>query len=87
MKDVGIESANVHIELDFSLRGSVIEGTVESNVSEVRSFFSITSNDPESLVREVVKLAKQGCFAESMIINPVNLSSTIILNGNEIVMS
>ena len=70
MKNVGIESAKVHIELDFTLKGSVAEGTVKSDVSEVRSSFYVTSGDPYDKVREVVRLAKQGCFAESMVKKP-----------------
>ncbi len=87
MKNISIESAKVHIELDFTLKGSVAEGTVESNVTEVRSSFFVTSTDPDDLVIDVVKLAKQGCFAESLVKNPVKLSSTINMNGNEINMS
>ena len=87
MKNISIESAKVHIELDFTLKGSVAEGTVESNVTEVRSSFFVTSADPDDLVIDVVKLAKQGCFAESLVKNPVKLSSTINMNGSEINMS
>ena len=81
MKNVSIESAKVHIELDFTLKGSVAEGTVESNVSEVRSSFFVTSGDPDDKVKEVVRLAKQGCFAEKMLQAAVPLTSTIELNG------
>ena len=87
MKNISIESAKVHIELDFTLKGSVAEGTVESNVSEVRSSFFVTSGDPDDEVKKVVRLAKQGCFAESMVKNPVKLSSTINVNGKEIDIS
>ena len=87
MKNVGIESAKIHIELDFTLKGSISDGTVESNVNEVRSSFYVTSDDPDDVVKDVVKLAKQGCFAESMVRNPVKLVSTINVNGNEINMS
>ena len=66
MKGIEIKSAQVNVELDYFLEGSVIKGTVNNSVTEVRSFFEVGSEESDSKVLEVIKLAKQGCFAVSL---------------------
>jgi uncharacterized OsmC-like protein len=84
MKGIEIKSADVNVELDYFLQGSVIKGTVNNSVTEVRSYFEVDSEETEEKVKEVIKLAKQGCFAESLVRNAIPLVSTCLLNGNEI---
>jgi len=84
MKGIEIKSANVNVEVDYFLQGSVIKGTVNNSVTEVRSYFEVDSEETEEKVKEVIKLAKQGCFAESLVRNAIPLVSTCLLNGNEI---
>jgi hypothetical protein len=84
MKKINITKANVRIELDFYLKGSVIKGTIQNGVSEVRSYFEVTSEDNTKDLIDVITLAKQGCFAESLVRNPVPLKSSCILNGERI---
>lgn len=84
MRGIEIKSANVNVELDYFLQGSVIKGTVNNSVTEVRSNFEVDSEETEAKVIEVIMLAKQGCFAESLVKNAIPLVSTCLLNGNEI---
>ena len=84
MKGIEIKSANVNVELDYFLQGSVIKGTVNNSVTEVRSYFEVDSEETEEKGKEVIKLAKQGCFAESLVRNAIPLVSTCLLIGNEI---
>ena len=84
MKGIEIKSADVNVELDYFLQGSVIKGTLNNSVTEVRSYFEVDSEETEEKVIEVIKLAKQGCFAESLVRNAIPLVSTCLLNGNEI---
>ena len=84
MKGIEIKSANINVELDYFQQGSVIKGTVNNSVTEVRSYFEVDSEETEDKVKEVIKLAKQGCFAESLVRNAIPLVSTCLLNGNEI---
>ena len=84
MKKISIKSAQVKIELDFYLFGSIVDENIESGVSEVRSFFEVSSEDKFEDVLSVITLAKKGCFAESLVIQPVNLESVCIINGKKI---
>jgi len=81
MKKVGITSAKVHIEFDYYLKGSVMKGTVENGVTEVRSHFEVESDEQDESVIDIIKLAKQGCFAESLVQTAVPIQSTFRFNG------
>ena len=86
MKKISILSAKVHVELDYFLTGSVKENSIQNGVSKVRSIFEVESPEPENSVKEVIALAKQGCFAGTIVTKAVPLDSTIVLNGNEVVL-
>ena len=80
MKEIGIKSAKVHVEMDYYLKGSVMDGTVENGITEVRSYFDVASDDPAENLVEVIQLAKKGCFAESLVKTAVPLKSICNLN-------
>ena len=84
MKEIGIKSAKVHVEMDYYLKGSVMDGTVENGITEVRSYFDVASDDPAENLVEVIQLAKKRCFAESQVKTAVPLKSICNLNGSKI---
>ena len=84
MKEIGIDSAKVHVEMDYYLKGSVMDGTVENGITEVRSYFDVQSDHSTEELIEVIQLAKKGCFAESLVKTDVPLNSICSLNGSEI---
>ena len=83
MRKLPISKARVHVEMDYYLSGSVLAGTVTSGVTEVRSEFEVISDAPEEDVAYVIRLAKQGCFAERLVETAVPIKSTLKLNGKE----
>ena len=83
MRKLSINEARVHVEMDYYLSGSVLAGTVKSGVTEVRSRFEVSSDEPEEEVAYVIRLAKQGCFAERLVETAVPIKSELILNGKE----
>ena len=83
MRKLTIDSARVHVEMDYYLSGSVLAGTVNSGVTEVRSQFEVSSDEPEEDITYVIRLAKRGCFAERLVETAVPIKSTLILNGKE----
>ncbi len=76
-----VDRAECHVELDWFLTGSVLKGTVSSGATECRTHFIIDSPESEDDVRRIVRLAKQGCFAERMVQAAVPLVSTYEING------
>ena len=83
MRKLPITEARVHVEMDYYLFGSVLAGTVTSGVTEVRSEFEVVSDAPEEDIAYVIRLAKQGCFAERLVETAVPIKSTLKLNGKE----
>ena len=83
MRKLTIDSARVHVEMDYYLSGSVLAGTVNSGVTEVRSQFDVSSDEPEEDITYVIRLAKRGCFAERLVETSVPIKSTLKLNGKE----
>ena len=87
MKNLGIDGARVHVEMDYYLTGSVLEGTVESGCTEVRTHFQVESREPDEEILEIIRLAKRGCYAENMVRAAVPLQSSYTLNGRQITVS
>ena len=83
MRKIAIIKARVHVEMDYYLAGSVLAGTVNSGVTEVRSNFEVSSDADEEDIAYVIRLAKRGCFAERLVETAVPIRSTLKLNGNE----
>lgn len=54
-------SVNVHIGIDYWVRGSVLNGTFESDCNEVRANFVVEYKEPEAKLLEVIRLAKTDC--------------------------
>ena len=71
------------MEMDYYLSGSVLAGTVTSGVTEVRSRFDVSSDEPEEDIAYVIRLAKRGCFAERLVETAVPIKSELVLNGKE----
>ena len=84
MRKIVIDEARVHVEMDYYLSGSVLAGTVTSGVTEVRSEFEVSSSAPEADIAYVVRLAKNGCFAERLVETAVPIKSTLTLNGRQV---
>ena len=76
-----IVHAEVHVEMDWFVRGSVLANTIESGASECRTHFKVESKDSQDDLLRVIRLAKRGCFAEQMVQKAVPLVSTFELNG------
>ena len=83
MRKLTINEARVHVEMDYYLSGSVLAGTVNSGVTEVRSQFDVCSDEPEEDIAYVIRLAKRGCFAERLVETSVPIKSALTLNGQE----
>ena len=81
MTKTRISKAKVRVLIHWYLEGSVIKGTVDSGCNEVETHLEVESEDEPDKVRNVVRLAKKGCFAEQMVARPVPVTGSIRING------
>ena len=82
-----ITSASVAVEFDLYLGGSVLAGTVAAGATEVRTQLTIESPESELEVARIIRLAKQGCFAEQIIQKQTPVVGTYVVNGRPITIS
>ncbi len=78
-----VTGASVRVEFDLYLGGSVLAGTVTGGATAVRSHLTIESPESPEDIKRLVRLAKQGCFAEQMLRKSTPIISTYVINGEE----
>ncbi len=82
MMKLQFQQASCRVEMDYFLRGSVLKGTVESGCTETRILLRVdTAEENQERVDLLIRNAKAGCFAESMIKASVPVKSRIEING------
>lgn len=79
-----VDRAECDVEFDWYLHGSVLGGTVKGGATQCRTHFRIESPEPLEVVLKIIRLAKQGCFAEQMVQTAVPLVSTYEVNGQPV---
>ena len=83
MMKLKFKQASCRVEMDYFLRGSVLKGTVESGCTETRVLLRVDTDEADQeRVNMLIRNAKRGCFAESMIKAAVPLKSSVEINGN-----
>jgi hypothetical protein len=78
-----VTGASVRVEFDLYLGGSVLAGTVTGGATAVRSHLAIDSSESPEDIRHLIRLAKQGCFAEQMLKKSTPIISSYVINGQE----
>lgn len=81
MMKMTIQGASVSVRFRKILGGSVLKGTVFNKWEGVDTHLRVESDEPEERLAHLIKNAKNGCFAEALITEPVPLTSTVEVNG------
>ena len=81
MTKTKIGKAKVRVLIHWYLTGSVLKGTVDSGCKSVETHLEVESDDDPEKVAHVIRCAKKGCFAEQMVVRPVPLTSSVLING------
>ena len=84
MLKMEIKSGKCHVEGDYLLHGSVIQGTVNVDHQGFRTHLEIESDEDENKIAHLINCAKGGCFAEKLIVQPVPLEGKVTVNGKEL---
>ena len=81
MMKMTVTKASCKVRFRKFLGGSVLKGTVFNRWDGVDTHLSIESDAQPEKLAHLVRNAKNGCFAEGLITQPVPLNSTIEVNG------
>ena len=82
MMKLQFQQALCRVEMDYFLRGSVLKGTIESGRTETRVTLRVETDETHQERGDMlIRNAKRGRFAESMIKNSVPLKSFVEING------
>jgi hypothetical protein len=81
MMKLKVDKASVKVRFRKFLGGSVLKGTVYNRWDGVDTHLSLESAAPTDRLAHLIRNAKNGCFAEGLIVQPVPLNSTVEVNG------
>jgi hypothetical protein len=81
MMKISVTKASVKVRFRKHLGGSVIKGTVFHRWDSVDTHLSIESDAPPGKLAHLIRNAKNGCYAEGLVVQSVPLNSTVEVNG------
>jgi uncharacterized OsmC-like protein len=81
MMKISVTKASAKVRFRKFLGGSVLKGTVYCKWDGVDTHLSIESDAPPDKLAHLIRNAKNGCFAEGLIVQSVPLNSTVEVNG------
>ena len=81
MMKLKVTKASAKVRFRKFLGGSVLKGTVYNRWDGVDTHLAIESDAPADRLAHLIRNAKNGCFAEGLIVQSVPLNSTIEVNG------
>ena len=82
MLKVRINKARVHVAMRNKSEGSVLKGTVKASCLGIETRVELESDEPSERVAAVVRNAENGCFTMQALMEPVQFTSTVSLNGS-----
>jgi hypothetical protein len=86
MMKVAVTQASCKVRFRKFLGGSVLKGTVFNRWESVDTHLAIRSDAPADKLALLIRNAKNGCFAEGLIVQSVPLNSTVEVNGEPFAM-
>ncbi len=81
MMKLEVSNAKVSVRFRKILGGSVLKGTVFNKWEGVDTHLTLDSDAPADKLAHLIKNAKNGCFAEGLMVQTVPLNSTVEVNG------
>jgi hypothetical protein len=82
MLKANINGIRVQVHIGWEQTGSVLAGTQKARCTHVDTDLEIDSDDDEALIASVIHNAKDGCYAEVALRDPIEIRSLVTLNGH-----
>jgi hypothetical protein len=81
MLKIRVQKARVHVTMRNKQEGSVIQGSVKAACLGVETRLELESDEPAERVATLVRTAERGCYTMQALLAPVELSTSVTLNG------
>jgi organic hydroperoxide reductase OsmC/OhrA len=81
---LNIKDETVKVIAHFHEQGSVLRGDAEGFCDGFEIEIEIESDEPETKIHELIRLARQMCFTEKALITPTPITVTASHNGNRL---
>ena len=86
MMKISVTHASVKVRFRKHLGGSLLKGTVFHQWDGVDTHLAVESDAPANKLAHLIRNAKNGCYAEGLVVQSVPLKSTIEVNGKPFVV-
>jgi hypothetical protein len=81
MLKANLRGIRVSVRIGWEQTGSVLAGSQSARCTGVETDLDVDSDDDAALIASVIHNAKDGCYAEVALRDPVEVRSTVTLNG------
>jgi hypothetical protein len=81
---ISFRNATIDQTSTYWRRGSILGGTITAGSGGFDVRMEIDSDEPPERIQHLVRLAKESCFTHGALAQPVPITTTICLNGQEI---
>lgn len=81
MMKIAVRKGRVHVAMRNKQEGSALQGTVQANCLGIETRLELESDEPPERVAALVRNAEHGCFTMQALLAPVEVSTSVTLNG------
>lgn len=81
---MNIKDETVKVVARFHEQGSVLRGDAEGFCDGFEIEIQIESDEPETEIRELIRLARRMCFTEKALLQPTTIQLNSRLNGEDL---
>jgi hypothetical protein len=82
MLKVDFTAARCRVSAHWTSEGSVLAGTISSTCHGVETVLEIESDEDPDRLAKLLRNAEGGCYAQSALQAPVQVTGTALLNGD-----
>jgi organic hydroperoxide reductase OsmC/OhrA len=82
MMKISVNKARVHVAMRNKTEGSVLKGTVKAGCLGIETRVELESDEPPERIAALIKNAENGCFTMQALLDPVQFTTSVSLNGS-----
>lgn len=82
MMKISVNKARVHVAMRNKTEGSVLKGTVKAGCLGIETRVELESDEPPERIAALIMNAENGCFTMQALLEPVQFTTSVSLNGS-----